>query len=381
MICAGRADRPFHRRARVPPSRRRERGPGVLPSPIARPAGRGRPPRGDRHAGFRLGRRRERRPRADPGHQRLPREPRAAFGDQRRDPRAAGRSAGLLAGTRTRRTPASSLVPAGGVAYLAAHIARLRAENPATVVVSAGDLTGASPMLSNLYADEPTVLVDEPPRPRPGGGGQPRLRPRPRPSCDACSSPAARSATATRGTFPGASFEYLAANVIDDATGRTVFPPYAIRDLGGGARRLHRRDAPADAQRHEGERREGALASPTKRRRPTRSCPSSSGRASRPSCSSFIRAGCSRSAAPTTAARASPATSGPSSTSSSPAIDVVVSGHTHQAYDCAIGGHLVTSAMSYGRLVTQDRPRDRPHGSSRRRQARAQRPGHARRRP
>jgi 5'-nucleotidase len=36
-----------------------------------------------------------------------------------------------------------------------------------------------------------------------------------------------------------------------------------------------------------------------------------------------------------------------------PAFDVVVSAHTHQAYDCTIGGRLVTSAASYGRLVTK----------------------------
>lgn len=35
------------------------------------------------------------------------------------------------------------------------------------------------------------------------------------------------------------------------------------------------------------------------------------------------------------------------------AIDVVVSGHTHQAYNCEIDGKLVTSASSFGRLVTQ----------------------------
>ena len=52
-----------------------------------------------------------------------------------------------------------SLVPAGGAAYLMAHISRLRAENPATVVISAGDLTGASPPISNLFLDEPSVLV------------------------------------------------------------------------------------------------------------------------------------------------------------------------------------------------------------------------------
>jgi 5'-nucleotidase len=33
-------------------------------------------------------------------------------------------------------------------------------------------------------------------------------------------------------------------------------------------------------------------------------------------------------------------------------IDAVVSGHTHQAYNCVIDGRLVTSASSFGRLVT-----------------------------
>src|SRR5260221_9657862 len=33
-------------------------------------------------------------------------------------------------------------------------------------------------------------------------------------------------------------------------------------------------------------------------------------------------------------------------------IDVIVSGHTHQAYNCTIGRKLVTSAASFGRLIT-----------------------------
>ena len=33
--------------------------------------------------------------------------------------------------------------------------------------------------------------------------------------------------------FAGADFQFLAANVIDDATGKTIFPPYAIRDYQG----------------------------------------------------------------------------------------------------------------------------------------------------
>jgi 5'-nucleotidase len=36
----------------------------------------------------------------------------------------------------------------------------------------------------------------------------------------------------------------------------------------------------------------------------------------------------------------------------SDAIDVVVSGHTHQAYNCVLDGRVVTSASSFGRLVT-----------------------------
>ena len=36
----------------------------------------------------------------------------------------------------------------------------------------------------------------------------------------------------------------------------------------------------------------------------------------------------------------------------SPDIDVVASAHTHQAYNCRIDGRLVTSASSFGRLVT-----------------------------
>src|SRR5512138_121453 len=48
-------------------------------------------------------------------------------------------------------------VDAGGVEYLATHIKNLRALNRNTVVVSAGDLIGASPLLSALFHDEPTI--------------------------------------------------------------------------------------------------------------------------------------------------------------------------------------------------------------------------------
>jgi 5'-nucleotidase len=48
-------------------------------------------------------------------------------------------------------------VPAGGAAYLASAIASLRAKNPNHAVVSAGDMIGASPLVSALFLDEPTI--------------------------------------------------------------------------------------------------------------------------------------------------------------------------------------------------------------------------------
>ncbi|MFN8737580.1 MAG: metallophosphoesterase, partial [Betaproteobacteria bacterium] len=53
------------------------------------------------------------------------------------------------------------LVPvrSGGAAYLATRVQQLRAEVAASVFVSSGDLIGASPLVSALFRDEPTVEV------------------------------------------------------------------------------------------------------------------------------------------------------------------------------------------------------------------------------
>ena len=53
----------------------------------------------------------------------------------------------------------STALPAGGVAYMASAIAALKERTPHHAVVSAGDLVSASPMLSSLFLDEPTVEV------------------------------------------------------------------------------------------------------------------------------------------------------------------------------------------------------------------------------
>jgi hypothetical protein len=48
-------------------------------------------------------------------------------------------------------------VIAGGVEYLATHLAQLRQSNPNTIVVSAGDNISASPLISGLFHDEPAI--------------------------------------------------------------------------------------------------------------------------------------------------------------------------------------------------------------------------------
>src|SRR5690349_15385724 len=47
-------------------------------------------------------------------------------------------------------------VPAGGAEHLATAVAQLKAQNPNHIMVAAGDLIGATPLLSALFRDEPT---------------------------------------------------------------------------------------------------------------------------------------------------------------------------------------------------------------------------------
>ena len=119
-------------------------------------------------------------------------------------------------------------IDAGGAEYLATHVKALEAENKYTTVVSAGDLVGASPLLSALFRDEPTIEAmneigldfnavgnhefDE---------GAAELRRLQEGGChptDGC---------LDGDGFNGANFDFLAANVVD-ADGNPIFKPFAI---------------------------------------------------------------------------------------------------------------------------------------------------------
>lgn len=126
----------------------------------------------------------------------------------------------------------------GGAAHLATLIARLRAEQPSHVVVSSGDLIGASPLVSGLFHDEPTVEVmnaigidlnavgnhefdrgvDELRRVAQGG-------------CRSADSDHQKSCS--RGPYAGARFPFLAANVIERTTEQPLFSPTLIKTFDG----------------------------------------------------------------------------------------------------------------------------------------------------
>ncbi|HET8786216.1 MAG TPA: bifunctional metallophosphatase/5'-nucleotidase [Candidatus Limnocylindrales bacterium] len=126
-------------------------------------------------------------------------------------------------------------VAAGGVEYLATHIKNLHASNPdRTLEVAAGDLIGASPLISAAFHDEPTIEAmnalgldisavgnhefDE------GIAELLRIQNGGCHPVDGCQD----------GTgYDGAAFQYLAANVVRKSNGKPIFPAYKMRSLAG----------------------------------------------------------------------------------------------------------------------------------------------------
>ena len=258
---------------------------------------------------------------------------------------------------RTQIGPASTqTVNSGGVEFLATQLAQLAEQQKKhnTVTVAAGDLIGASPLLSAAFHDEPTIEAlglagldyasvgnhefDEGPAELlriQNGGCHP---------VEGCAD----------GTpFAGADFQYLSANAFVTETGQPLLAPYAIHEVEGekigfigmtlegtpnivsaqGTAGLGFADEIQTANRyaaelqakgveaivvllHEGGNQTGENA--------------------------WDINGCNGLAGPIVDI----------ATGMSDAIDVVVSGHTHQAYNCEIDKKLVTSASSFGRLVT-----------------------------
>ena len=126
------------------------------------------------------------------------------------------------------------VVPAGGAEQMATLVKKLREGHRNNVFVAAGDLIGASPFLSAMFHDEPTIEsmsmmglslsavgnheFDE---------GKDELLRMQNGGChpvDKCLGPH---------PFEGAKFHYLAASTVVKGSGKTLFPPYEIRTFDG----------------------------------------------------------------------------------------------------------------------------------------------------
>lgn len=253
-------------------------------------------------------------------------------------------------GSSGRINTATGPVDAGGVEYLSTHIANLRATNPRTVVVSAGDMIGATPLLSALFHDEPSILafnrmgldfnavgnhefdegITELLRMQ-NGGCHP---------VDGCLG---------GNRFTGARFRYLAANVINERTGRPLFPLFRIRTFAGvkvafigmtleGTPSIVTPSGIAGYRFQDEADTVNALI-PRLRRQGVRTIVV------------LVHEG----GYPTGLYNECPGISGAIVDiveRTDPEVDLFITGHTHQAYNCVIDGRPVTSAASFGRIVT-----------------------------
>ena len=129
----------------------------------------------------------------------------------------------------------STEVPAGGAAYLASAIGQVRQEQAHSIVVSAGDMVGASPLTSSLFLDEPSVLALNAMGLELGAvgnhefdRGQAELLRLARGGCEKFTKLAPCQVDRP---FPGARFGMLAANV-RRADGSTLFPGTALKKFG-----------------------------------------------------------------------------------------------------------------------------------------------------
>ena len=128
--------------------------------------------------------------------------------------------------------PGAIKVPAGGAAYLAGALKARRSAN--SVTVSAGDMIGAAPLISSLFLDEPTIAaMNEAGIEYNAVGnhefdkGTAELL---RMQNGGCEKHASRTPCAVE-PFAGARFRFLAANVVT-SDGKTLFPGTAIKDFG-----------------------------------------------------------------------------------------------------------------------------------------------------
>jgi 5'-nucleotidase len=259
--------------------------------------------------------------------------------------------------------PAGTTVRTGGAAFLATMISQMKAANTNNVVVAAGDMVGAAPVTSTLTHDEASVDVlnqlglevssvgnhefdhgkTELLRLQNGGcypGGTVGV--------DTC---------LVNGTFPGAKYKYLAANVVDTASGTTLFPstwtktfgpPLGTATVGFIGLTLKGTPSVVTSTGVTGLQFNDEVSTINQAARQLRTQGASAvvvliHQGGQTTASTLNDASC-----PNLSGDILPIVDGLSAD-----VDVVVSGHTHQEYVCNRNGKLLTQTGFYGSAVTE----------------------------
>ena len=272
----------------------------------------------------------------------------------------------------------------GGVEYLASHLKKARQGHPYSLTVAAGDIVGASPLLSAAFHDEPTIEAmnslgldatsvgnhefDE---------GYKELQRLADGGCINDGAGANNQDSCPGGkSFAGADFPILAANVKYAGTNKTILPPYTVKNIKGakiGFIGMTLKDTPnivtksgIQGLEFSDEVQTANALVPVLRKQGVNAIVVLIHQGGTPAKESWTGPdGKVYAAHPTydyTCAKGGsldPAASPILGIASNldPAIDMVISGHTHQPYVCNVPDpkgqpRLVTSASSFGRLFT-----------------------------
>jgi 5'-nucleotidase len=128
-------------------------------------------------------------------------------------------------------------ISAGGIDTLGAALQAWRKQDPELLLVGAGDLIGASPAISSMWADEPTIGAMNLLGLRVSSVGNHEFDPGRvellRQQRGGCKSPREDKACKFEPTYEGAKFQYLAANVVDMVTRKPILPAYKIETAHG----------------------------------------------------------------------------------------------------------------------------------------------------
>jgi 5'-nucleotidase len=134
-------------------------------------------------------------------------------------------------------TGKSTTLRAGGVEALSGALAAWRKEDKELLFIGAGDLIGASPALSSMWADEPSIEAMNLLGLRLSSVGNHEFdqgrKELLRQQSGGCDSPRPNKACRLMPNYGGARFTYLAANVLDSSTGKPFMPGYRIEQVKG----------------------------------------------------------------------------------------------------------------------------------------------------